>query len=88
MVIACFLCGEELESRTQKAKKLLLFDRAGKKYWRVLNDLLEERFGSPLIGVDQAGHERDKAYICHAALTSCCPSERRLKKKRLKFYRS
>ena len=48
MVSICFLCCEDLESRTQKAKKLLLFDKAGRKYWTVLNDLAEERFGSSL----------------------------------------
>uniref|UniRef100_A0A1X7TK01 Uncharacterized protein n=1 Tax=Amphimedon queenslandica TaxID=400682 RepID=A0A1X7TK01_AMPQE len=60
MVAACFLCGEEIKSRTQKVKKLLLFDRAGKKYLTVLNDLTKESFGSPLFGVDEAGNGRDK----------------------------
>uniref|UniRef100_A0A1X7T126 ZAD domain-containing protein n=1 Tax=Amphimedon queenslandica TaxID=400682 RepID=A0A1X7T126_AMPQE len=70
MVAACFLCGEEIESRTQKAKKLLLFDRAGKKYLTVLNDVKEESFGSPLFDINEAGNSRDKTYICH----SCCSS--------------
>ena len=67
MVSSCFLCCEDLESRTQKAKKLLLFDKAGRKYWTVLNDLAEERFGSSL---DESHDSREKTYICH----SCCCS--------------
>ena len=74
MVAACFLCSEEIKSRTQKAKRLLLFDRAGKKYLTVLNDLTEESFGSPLFGVDESGSDRDKTYICH----SCCSSVEKL----------
>ena len=61
-------CCEGLESRMQKAKKLLLFEKAGRKYLTVLNDLAEERFGSPL---DESQHDsREKTYICH----SCCCS--------------
>lgn len=65
--VPCFLCKEELVSRTQQAKKLLLFEKSGKKYLDLINDIAED--GNRL-GVVQDEIPFRKAYICH----NCCGS--------------
>ena len=75
MASKCYICCQLLEGNSQKAKKLLVFEKAAKKYLGVLNDLSEEVFGGPLPVVDEdQGDHREKCYICN----SCCGSIDRL----------
>uniref|UniRef100_A0A1X7VUI6 DUF6589 domain-containing protein n=1 Tax=Amphimedon queenslandica TaxID=400682 RepID=A0A1X7VUI6_AMPQE len=71
MASKCYICCQLLEGKSQKAKKLLLFEEAAKKYLGVLNDLSEDKFGGRIPVVDD---ECRKCYICN----SCCGSIDRL----------
>ena len=63
-VHVCFLCQRDLVTRTEKAKKLLVFEKAAAKYRETLDALSEEIFGRMLSEKDK----RDSSYICH----NCC----------------
>ena len=71
MASKCDICCQLLEGNSQIAKKLLVFEKAAKKYLGVLNDLSEEVL--PVVDEDQGDH-REKCYICN----SCCGSIDRL----------
>lgn len=70
MASKCYICCQLLEGKSQKAKRLLLFEEAAKNYLSVLNDLSEDKFGGRIPVVD----DHRKCYICN----SCCCSIDRL----------